>query len=120
MKESDKFILQRIALETAQRLIDYDSYGKSEPKAIAAMKRRLPGLSANIYKEYLVEAISIHKEAISYVKANSGMFYQSYREKSDGSGLHMIAGDFLARHTSYKTEDLLGTLGMVFYLYHLR
>jgi hypothetical protein len=34
--------LEEIALETAQRLIDYGSYGKREAKAIAAMRRRCP------------------------------------------------------------------------------
>lgn len=120
MKHSDKTKMQRIALETAQRLIDYDSYGKSESKAIYAMKRRFSGLSKADYKNFLDDAIAVHKDAIRYVKSNSDAFFKSYAEKPDGSGLHLIADDFINKYPSYQADDLVGTLAFVFYLYHLR
>ena len=94
MKKSDKIKIQRIALETAQRLIDYDSYGKSESKAIYAMKRRFPGLSKDEYENYLSDAITVHNDAIEYVKSNSELFYKSYDDNSDGSGLHFKGANY--------------------------
>ena len=120
MNQEDIIKLQGIALETAQRLIDYDSYGKSNSKAISAMKRRYPGLTKDEYKKYLEDAIIVHNDAIKYVKTNDGAFYDSYAKKADGSGLHLLAGDFIKKHSSYNADDLIGTLGFVFYLYHLR
>ena len=119
MKQSDKIKIQQIALETAQRFIDYGSYGKNESKAIYAMKRRFPGLSKDEYKSYLDDAIVVHSDAIQYVNSNSEAFNKSYAEKSDESGFHLITGDFIKKYPSYQSDDLNDTLEFVFYLYHL-
>ena len=120
MKKSDKNKIQTIALETAQRLIDYDSYGGRESKAIAAMKRRFSGLSKDEYEKFLRDAIAVHKDAIKYVKSNNKVFYKCYNENPDGSKLHLVTGDFIKKYPSYEANDLVHTLAFVFYLYHLR
>jgi hypothetical protein len=120
MTEEENIRLEKISLETAQRLIDYDSYGKSKSKAISAMKRRLSGFEKEVYTDYLERAISVHTDAIEYVKKNCEAFHRTYKENSDGSGIEQIARDFLNKHDGYQRSHLCGTLGFIFYIWHLR
>ena len=112
--------LQEIGLETAQRLIDYDSYGKSASRAIAAMKRRYPGLDREQYAGVLSDSIAVHKAAIEFVEANAPAFWNCYEQDSRGLNIGPIAAGFIESHPAFSPESLTGTLQFVFYLHHLR
>ena len=81
MTRSEKEKMQKIALETAQRLIDNDNYGKSKSKAISAMKRRFSGFGRDVYQRYLEDAMIVHHDAIKYVNSNRVLFYETFTEK---------------------------------------
>lgn len=112
--------LQEIGLETAQRLIDYDSYGKSESRAIAAMRRRHPGLDREQYAQVLADSIAVHKAAIEFVAANAQAFWNGYEQEAQRLNIEPIAAGFIESHPSFPPDLLVGTLQFVFYLYHLR
>ncbi|CAA6678074.1 MULTISPECIES: hypothetical protein [unclassified Lentimonas] len=120
MTKEEKIRLEKISLETAQRLIDYNSYGKNKSKAISAMKRRISGFEKEVYADYLDRAISVHTDAIEFVKKHCEAFHQTYKENGDGSGVEQIATDFLSKHDEYQRSHLCGTLGFIFYIWHLR
>lgn len=112
--------LKTIALETAQRLIDYGSYGQNESRAIAAMKKRCPGFRRDVYAAILSEAMGIHRDAIRYVAANLERIQRSYQEQPDGSGLAAVVEDFVERYGEFPVAELTSTVGFVYYLHHLR
>ncbi|MCP3906329.1 MAG: hypothetical protein GY715_22125 [Planctomycetes bacterium] len=113
--------LQEKALETAQRLVDYDSYQESETRATSALAKRCDGWSKDECRAWLLKALEVHRDGIACVKGHEDRAWEIHR---NGERLadDRIAADFAARHEHHGfPRDLLdGVLGWVFYLYHLR
>ncbi len=120
MNQKNNTKLQKIALETAQRLLDYGSYGVNESNAIRAMKKRISGFTQEEYRACFDEAVIIHKDAIEYVEGRCDVFFKNYKEKSDGSRVEKIAENFVKKYPSYQPADLIQQLAFVFYIHHLR
>ncbi len=120
MTRTEKKKMQEIALETAQRLIDYGYYSKKESKAISAMKRRFPGLSREVYQRYLNDAMAVHHDAIKYVDSNRDTFYEALMQKPPQHSLLEIADNFVGRYSSYRVNQLITTLIFVFFECHLK
>jgi hypothetical protein len=113
-------LLQNKALETAQRLIDYDSYGKNEAKAIAALKKKCPDMDKELYELWFKKAVAAHKDALVYVKQNSEQAWDLYKQNQEKVNLLPMAEVFHENHPEFTVEQLHGTLGFIFYYWHLR
>lgn len=112
--------LLSVGLQTAQRLIDYDSYGKREYRAVAAMRKRVPGFSREEYSQTLRDTIVIHKEALAFVKTHRREFFRLYEKHKSIDDFHLISGDFIASHSDYPRDSLMALLTFIFYYWHLR
>lgn len=113
--------LEEAALETAQRLVDYESYQGRESKALAALKRKCPGYETDDYTTWFNRALVAHKDAIKYVEDNSDLFWAAFdARKSEEFSIEGLADQFIQCHPEFSASALHHQLCFVFYLYHLR
>lgn len=100
--------LQTMALQTAQRFVDYGSYQKSETKAVAALKRRCFGWSKDECRDWFLKAVVVHNAGIKYMKHHTDQAFDIYKEQKDKIDLSPMAGDFVADHKAFPKELLWG------------
>lgn len=120
MNPTDLETLKENALETAQRLIDYDSYGGRRTKAIAALRRRTPGHENSVYEYWFDEAVQTHKCAISYTRKNADFFYKLMGINPNKVSFAGHIDEFENENPKFSARQLDGVLVFTFYLYHLR
>ena len=114
--------LKSKALETAQRYVDYGSYGATETKAISALKRKCPGYNKDIYTEWFEKAVATHKNAVAFVHRNRKKAHDLYdaNKNKENIGLKPLAIEYSKIDKNFNIEMLLNTICFIFYWYHLR
>ena len=113
-------ILKNKALEIAQRYVDYKSYGQSETKAIAALKKKCPNWDRGIYELWFRKAVSAHQDAVAYVNKNSEQAWDLYQENRKNVDLQPMAENFHEAHPEFMVNQLHDTLVFAFYFWHLK
>jgi hypothetical protein len=73
------------AVDVARNLLAFSAYGKSEPKALAALKRRQPGFPRTAYETAMRDAIRVFQTAQRVVDE----WYREARQTPRVSGSNM-------------------------------
>ena len=99
----------------------YDQYGKKQAKAIKALAKRVPGYSAEFYKEQFESNLKLLVTTIEAVDAapKTSKPAQQFSEYADVD-IEFVLNTLRLKFEG-QTDDFLKThLGMVIYWYYLR
>jgi len=117
MMAKDLQELKSKALETAQRLIDQQIYGRRESRAISALRKRVPGWERQDYERWFVRALAAHEEVVKAIKDEPDRLWKLYHESMQrGSRMDFtpIAERIHAAHPDFSVQELNVMIAMSF------
>jgi hypothetical protein len=104
------------AVDVAGNLLAFDSYNGSQTRAVAALRRRVPGFTDEQYKRALAKAIQMFKTARKVVANNMVKPSREYRES--GFDSQVLAGIVRAEEPGFRRSTYAWLVQWIDLYYH--